>query len=485
MTRKTNARRYTTAAAVAFGVMLMTAPAGAADTGPNYHTNVSGKETTATVKEIQAQRVEEGGSVLVYNLGTGAYSYDEDTHTAAITGKDGKILISGDISEGWPNSAIQARRDLNYGTGETSADTFPTINLTANDVELRSNCYVVGAQDGIINIGTADSRVKTVLVESTSTEGDSALYSRNAFGEGQINIYGETVSILTDLEASNSECRAIAGNYGGKITIDATDKLTIHGAIEGYNEGENKVGNGTSRMTFDITGGDNSEIIGDINAADKSKVNITLGANSAVTSDLFTEVANYPKDVKKYGGTIGLTAGDNSTFSGNITARTGGNISLILGAGSTVTAITEETVNDIARYQGITAFTNAKTDPTTSTGAEVLVSADIVTASNANVAAIRATADSIAKDQSYTEEQAPKLTITAKKINASGGQGGASTQDGIVTLSADTITLKSTHTLTSGTYTDLYAAVYARGYGAENETGVINITGKTINLESE
>ena len=162
----------------------------------------------------------------------------------------------------------------------------------------------------------------------------SVLYARNAFGTGAINIYGKDVSILTAKNASNSEYgygNAISGNYAGQNTVEATGKLIVHGLIEGYNKYENEKNNGESSMIFNITGGDNSELIGGINAANNSKIYTVLGDNSAVSGDLVATASSTEPN-----GVITLTAGKKSQFYGNITARTGGNISLNVGEGSTL-----------------------------------------------------------------------------------------------------------------------------------------------------
>lgn len=174
--------------------------------------------------------------------------YESTKNNANITVNGTNISI--DANGTGYNNAIQARVDKKVSTGY-----YPTINITSKDNLYASTVKetVVTAQDGIVNL-TADGDITLDSKFTSSSFNDSqsleqnltntayaTVYARNVYGEGQVNISGKTVKILTQentMTGSDGKIKygtAISGNGSGVVNIHGKDTVEIKGAIESYN----------------------------------------------------------------------------------------------------------------------------------------------------------------------------------------------------------------------------------------------------------
>ncbi|MEG1914176.1 MAG: autotransporter domain-containing protein [Acidaminococcaceae bacterium] len=306
------------------------------------------------------------GYTAVVDLTAGTYAVDylentttpkDSKHSVTLTGAD--VIVTG-TGAAVGSSTIQARVDHNLGI-------YPRIDINAtNSVSVGAEYTAVSAQDGIINIGSAAESVKNISLNTDftsaaalganqtaaqvlSNEAYSTIYARNLFGEGQVNLYGNTVSILTaektmtDASLSNVKYgTAISGNGSGTVNIHGKDKVVIHGAIESLNT---SLQSGTTGI----------------------KVNIKGAAGSTIKTDLVASASDAKSGA---GGKINIALGANSTLIGDVLAKNSGQVTL-------------DGITDIkGKIKAETA------GAVTITGTTTTISSDISTAGKANASAL-------------------------------------------------------------------------------------------------
>lgn len=263
----------------------------------------------------------------------GEFVHTEDDLSTTISGGS----ISVDVGETGPKTAIQARRDCYKG--ETIESGYPVINVnTTGDVNVKGIDSAVAAQDGIVNIGSASAWANNVTLENSGTSG--TIYARNLFGAGTVNVYGNNIEVTAKNDDPLKRW-AISGNGKGEINIHGKDTVTINGIIESYNS--NMQIKGDSLIHININQGveDTAKVIikgSEINAADKSQVNIKGAAGSSIASDLIAR-----KDKGNDGGKINIDFADGGELKGNINAQNGGNITV---TGADISGIAKVTGTD-------------------------------------------------------------------------------------------------------------------------------------------
>ncbi|MBR3930244.1 MAG: autotransporter domain-containing protein, partial [Alphaproteobacteria bacterium] len=259
------------------------------------------------------------GLIRVLNVTEGSYSYDEEKNFMTVApSDDGKITA----------------QNLFVGIQKQTSDKIaPTIEVVGDENTVltlkseNSSVYPLLSRYAKLHIGTADNPLGEVNLEQAA-EGDvAAVYVTDAnqavqghAGNQELNIYANKVTIKSTDEA-------ITGNEG-KVTLVANDTLDIIGHVYGYNN----VYGGKANMIFDINQNEGNTakttIVGDINAAEGSEVNIGLkGIGSSITGDILVSADG----VKLPGGGINLQFGDEGTITGNITAQDLGMVKITAG----------------------------------------------------------------------------------------------------------------------------------------------------------
>lgn len=266
--------------------------------------------------------------------------YEPITNNANITVTGTNISI--DANGTGHNNAIQARIDK-----EPASGVYPTINIISSNGIYASTVKetVVTGQDGIVNL-TADGDVTldSKFTSSSFNAGQSleqnltntayaTVYARNVFGEGQVNISGNNVKILTQentMTGSNGKIKygtAISGNGSGVVNIHGKDTVEIKGAIESYNQNmQSSTGTSSIKININQNAEDTAKVDIEglyINAADASEINIRGAAGSAIKSNLVATA-----NTGKPGGKINVDFYDGGTLEGNTTAQNGGAITV-------------------------------------------------------------------------------------------------------------------------------------------------------------
>lgn len=257
------------------------------------------------------------------------------------------IIINGtklniNAEESGYNNAIQARADSVLENGK-----YPSITLssTGNIYASAAKETVVSGQDGVINLSSDEEIVleskftsnafddNKSLEENLTNTAYATVYARNIFGEGQVNISGKNVKILTQentMTGSNGQIKygtAISGNGNGLVNIHGTDVVEIKGAIESYNQNMQS-GSGESSIKININQDANDTAKVDIeglyiNAADASEINIRGAKDSSIKSNLVATA-----NTGKSGGKIYVDFYEGGTLNGNVIAKNGGNITV-------------------------------------------------------------------------------------------------------------------------------------------------------------
>ncbi len=426
----------------------------------------------------------------------------------------------------WATVAKTARNN-----SAITAENAPTVTINAENITaIGADCAVV-SQDGIINLGSRDNYATNVQLSSTYTS-DSAsddytdlwstifVRSYGTAGEtGVVNVYGENVYVLSEANAFTNEANdnyadnkhgsAIAGNGFGTVNLNASNKMIIQGIIEGQNELLNP--DGTSGLQIlinqDIANAGQVDYTGAyISAADAAKILMTGGDNSTV--DTYGIIAS---SSKVDGGTIGIALGENSTINSDvITAQYGGRVAVkaseinaeTIGAygsqkadaGSSAvgakTAINGGTVIVEAgslKVQDEDSSIVAISQYADATAPTVAIVADSVEATSTGGAAVWASVQKTASgNTAINKENAPRIAIIAENINLIGADCAVISQDALVNIVGDDIYLASTYTSNSATdrYTDMWSALYARGFTTQDETGIINVYGGRVTIDT-
>lgn len=266
--------------------------------------------------------------------------YEPITNNANITVNGTNISI--DANGTGYNNAIQARIDK-----EPASGVYPTINIISSNGIYASTVKetVVTGQDGIVNL-TADGDVtldskftsssfnnNQSLEQNLTNTAYATVYARNVFGEGQVNISGNNVKILTQentMTGSNGKIKygtAISGNGSGVVNIHGKDTVEIKGAIESYNQNmQSSTGTSSIKININQNAEDTAKVDIEglyINAADASEINIRGAAGSAIKSNLVATA-----NTGKPGGKINVDFYDGGTLEGNTTAQNGGAITV-------------------------------------------------------------------------------------------------------------------------------------------------------------
>lgn len=266
--------------------------------------------------------------------------YDASTNENSITVNGAKLSINAE--ESGYNNAIQARADSVLENGK-----YPSITLssTGNIYASAAKETVVSGQDGVINLSSdkeivLESKftsnafdVNKSLEENLTNTAYATVYARNIFGEGQVNISGKNVKILTQentMTGSNGQIKygtAISGNGNGLVNIHGTDVVEIKGAIESYNQNMQS-GSGESSIKININQDANDTAKVDIeglyiNAADASEIKIRGAKDSSIKSNLVATA-----NTGKSGGKIYVDFYEGGTLNGNVIAKNGGNITV-------------------------------------------------------------------------------------------------------------------------------------------------------------
>lgn len=266
--------------------------------------------------------------------------YESTKNNANITVNGTNISI--DANGTGYNNAIQARVDKEVSTGY-----YPTINITSKDNLYASTVKetVVTAQDGIVNLTadgdiTLDSKFTSSsfkdnqsLEQNLTNTAYATVYARNVYGEGQVNISGKTVKILTQentMTGSDGKIKygtAISGNGSGVVNIHGKDTVEIKGAIESYNQNmQSSTGASSIKININQDTEDTAKIDIEglyINAADASEINIKGAAGSEIKSNLVATA-----NTGKPGGKINIDFYEGGTLEGNTTAQNGGAITV-------------------------------------------------------------------------------------------------------------------------------------------------------------
>lgn len=266
--------------------------------------------------------------------------YDASTNENSITVNGAELSINAE--ESGYNNAIQARADSILENGK-----YPSITLssTGNIYASAIKETVVSGQDGIINLKSDEDIVleskftsnafddNKSLEENLTNTAYATVYARNIFGEGQVNISGKNVKILTQentMTGSNGQIKygtAISGNGNGLVNIHGTDVVEIKGAIESYNQNMQS-GSGESSIKININQDANDTAKVDIeglyiNAADASEINIRGAKDSSIKSNLIATA-----NTGKSGGKIYVDFYEGGTLNGNVIAKNGGDITV-------------------------------------------------------------------------------------------------------------------------------------------------------------
>ncbi|MDM8109386.1 autotransporter domain-containing protein [Phascolarctobacterium faecium] len=269
---------------------------------------------------------------------SGEYDASKNENSIIINGTELNINAEG---SGY-NNAIQARADSVLENGK-----YPSITLssTGNIYASAAKETVVSGQDGVINLSSDEDIVleskftsnafddNKSLEENLTNTAYATVYARNIFGEGQVNISGKNVKILTQkntMTGSNGQIKygtAISGNGNGLVNIHGTDVVEIKGAIESYNQNMLS-GSGESSIKININQDANDTAKVDIeglyiNAADASEINIRGAKDSSIKSNLVATA-----NTGKSGGEIYVDFYEGGTLNGNVIAQNGGNITV-------------------------------------------------------------------------------------------------------------------------------------------------------------
>ena len=269
---------------------------------------------------------------------SGEYDASKNENGIIINGTELNI----NAEESGYNNAIQARADSVLENGK-----YPSITLssTGNIYASAAKETVVSGQDGVINLSSDEEIVleskftsnafddNKSLEENLTNTAYATVYARNIFGEGQVNISGKNVKILTQentMTGSKGQIKygtAISGNGNGLVNIHGTDVVEIKGAIESYNQNMQS-GSGESSIKININQDANDTAKVDIeglyiNAADASEINIRGAKDSSIKSNLVATA-----NTGNSGGEIYVDFYEGGTLNGNVIAQNGGNITV-------------------------------------------------------------------------------------------------------------------------------------------------------------
>ncbi len=266
--------------------------------------------TGQAVQVLRGDQFIDGGRIWLKDFTTGRYTYDDVEHTLLLDSGTGRDIELSSFSV----SIQSTNPDHDYPTMNVVGDA--NTNLT---VVTDTGDWSVFSRFAPLYVGTAESPIGTILIDNRMPE-DGAIYVTAGNGsfrneDQDLGIYGNDITVKA-VEV------AITGNEG-RLNLVANNTLTINGNIEGYN----RVYGGHSDMLLNINQNEGNtavtKIVGDINAAKGSEVNIGLkGDSSSITGNLLVSA----NGTLLPGGIIRLDFGKNGKIVGNLTAQDKGKI---------------------------------------------------------------------------------------------------------------------------------------------------------------
>lgn len=283
---------------------------------------VEGTGEPVEVLKGQMDQKADGGRIWLKNFTDGKYTHDTENHTLVLEGdKDGKITLSS------ASASIQSHNENH---------TAPNVSIVG-DKDTVLNMVTQGEDWNLfsrfapLTVGSRDSAIGTINLVNETNDGGSLIYvtAGNNYDDAdnqKLEIYGDRIS-MKSVNTDETLGTAITGNEG-RLDLVANESLDIVGNINGYNE----VYGGHSDMTLNINQNEGNTakttIVGNINAAMGSMVNIGLkGTDSSITGDMLVSADG----VKLPGGGINLQFGDEGTITGNITAQDLGMVEITAG----------------------------------------------------------------------------------------------------------------------------------------------------------
>lgn len=283
---------------------------------------VEGTGEPVEVLKGQMDQKADGGRIWLKNFTDGKYTHDTENHTLVLEGdKDGKITLSS------ASASIQSHNENH---------TAPNVSIVG-DKDTVLNMVTQGEDWNLfsrfapLTVGSRDSAIGTINLVNETNDGGALIYvtAGNNYDDAdnqKLEIYGDKIS-MKSVNTDETLGTAITGNEG-RLDLVANESLDIVGNIHGYN----KVYGGHSDMTLNINQNEGNTakttIVGNINAAMGSMVNIGLkGTGSSITGDMLVSADG----VKLPGGGINLQFGDEGTITGNITAQDLGMVEITAG----------------------------------------------------------------------------------------------------------------------------------------------------------
>ncbi|WP_455653596.1 autotransporter family protein [Phascolarctobacterium sp.] len=236
------------------------------------------------------------------------------------------------INAGTYHSGILASIGTTRHDDAVVTDQTPTIVIKAGDVDVISQSQAaVSAQEGIVRITADNVTLATNYIANSDkmTDAYSVLYARNISANdevGRIDINAKNITLNTaeNTLTSNNYGNAISGNGGGKINLDASGVITIKGGIEGYNS---YLQQGTASLKVNINQNGGTSVVllegPELNAADKSEININGAAGSVIKAQLLASA-----NQSLVGGSIAVDFSDGGLVDGKITAQNEGHIDI-------------------------------------------------------------------------------------------------------------------------------------------------------------
>ena len=303
---------------------------------------VEGDGTPVEVLIGQMDQKADGGRIWLKNFTDGKYTHDTENHTLVLEGdKDGKITLSS------ASASIQSHNENH---------TAPNVAIVG-DKDTVLNMVTQGEDWNLfsrfapLTVGSRDSAIGTINLVNDTNDGGSLIYvtAGNNYDDAdnqKLEIYGDRIS-MRSVNTDETLGTAITGNEG-RLDLVANESLDIVGGIYGYNE----VYGGKSNLIFNINQNEGSTakttIVGDIDAAKGSEVNIGLkGTGSSITGNMLVSA----EGTTLPGGLINLQFGDEGTITGNITAQDLGTVKITAGndfeINGNVSAKTEGALIDI------------------------------------------------------------------------------------------------------------------------------------------
>ena len=447
---------------------------------------------------LLGDQYQNGGRIWLKNFTDGKYTHDTEKHTLVLEGdKDGKITLSS------ASASIQSHK---------AEHAFPSVSIvgdkdTVLNIVTQGEDWNLFSRFAPLTVGSKDSAIGTINLVNESNEG-SLIYvtAGNEYDDAvnqKLEIYGDNI-LMKSVNADKTLGVAIRGNEGS-LDLVANENLDVTGHIYGYNE----IYGGHSDMQININQNEGNTakttIVGDINAAKGTEVNIGLkGTESSITGDMLVSA----EGSKLPGGMINLQFGNEGSITGNITAQDKGAINITADDDFAINGKVFATATDsLIDIQGLDIDIESETDAVlASQGATINVGTEGATeieiestkdgrgaradyASTLNIGGADTdnvditTGDNYAVMAMYANS---KVNIKGKNINLSNSSSGAGV------IHAGTSGIEENHDYATSPIVDINGenifitneVASGVGIGAMSQ-GVVNVEGNTtINAES-